>query len=321
MIMNSTDAKIIIILLLFFISCTERDLFTDSNDPGIVGDFTLINGEITGTLSKSNSPYYVTNNIFISAGNNLSIEEGTLIYFALNAEFQIYGGLRAIGTKEQPIIFQGYGNAWEGIHSENPTDSLIFIFCEIVEVYLPIGNDFHFGGLEISNGNTIIKNCYFNFNYARNGGALAISFSNSEIVNNIFYDNDCLDYGGAILSQNSSNKIINNTFVSNFCLNFGGAITIVDPVYEDIQNNIFYNNFSYRARPTIHLVSGDSANVFERFNYMDPDSLNPMFISSTDFHLQQNSPCKNAGNPAPEFNDVDGTRNDQGAYGGPGGNW
>jgi hypothetical protein len=59
----------------------------------------------------------------------------------------------------------------------------------------------------------------------------------------------------------------------------------------------------------------------EQFNFLAPDSINPQFISSTDFHLQENSPCKDAGNPSSEFNDSDGSRNDQGAYGGPGRNW
>ncbi|MDH3268373.1 MAG: right-handed parallel beta-helix repeat-containing protein [Ignavibacteria bacterium] len=320
--MKPGNSKIVIIIILLFLTgCSDRSLFTDPNDPGLGGVFTTITGEISGTLLKSNSPYYVSENISISAGNTLSIESGTMIFFKSNTGLYISGGLRAIGTKELPIIFQGFGNAWEGIHSENQTDSLIFIFCDIVEIYLPIGSDFNYGGVEISNANLVIKNCYFNYNYAQNGGALAISYCNSEIMNCIFYDNESLDYGGAILSQNSSNKIINNTFYKNFCLNFGGAITIVDPVYEEIQNNIFYNNFSYQGNSTIHLVSGDSTNIIEQYNYLDPDSLNPLFISSTDFHLQVNSPCKDAGNPAPGFNDNDGSRNDQGVYGGPGGNW
>jgi len=313
--------KITIITLLFFSCCSDRSLFTDPNDPGLGGAFTIISGEISGTLPKSKSPYYVSENITVPAETTLSIEPGTLIFFKSNAGFYISGGLRAVGTKELPIIFQGFGNAWEGIHSENPTDSLIFIFCDIVEVYLPIGSDSKYGGVEISNSKLVMKNCYFNYNYAQNGGALAISYCSSEIMNCIFYDNESLDYGGAILSQNSSNKIINNTFYKNFCLNFGGALTIVDPVYEEIQNNIFFDNFSYRGDPRLHLVSGDSTNVFEQYNFLAPDSLNPLFKSPTDFHLQENSPCKDAGNPSPEFNDADGSQNNQGAYGGPGGDW
>jgi hypothetical protein len=49
--------------------------------------------------------------------------------------------------------------------------------------------------------------------------------------------------------------------------------------------------------------------------------MNPLFISENDLHLKPNSPCINNGNPTNIFNDYDNTRNDQGAYGGPKGNW
>ncbi|NWG28799.1 MAG: right-handed parallel beta-helix repeat-containing protein [Ignavibacteriaceae bacterium] len=313
--------KILIIILYFLSSCSDRSLFTDPNDPGLGGFYTILSGEITGNLVTSKSPYYVTNNISIRSGSTISIEAGTIIFFKAGTGLNINGGIRAIGNKDFPIVFKGVRDEWNGIHSTNPTDSLIFIFCRIQDIYLPLSSDFRYGGIEISNANLIINNCYFYYNYAQYGGALSLLYCNSEITNNIFQENESLDYGGAILSQNSSNKIINNTFYKNFCLNFGGAITVVDPVYEEIQNNIFFDNFSYRGDARIHFVSGDSTNIFQQYNFLDPDSLSPLFISSTDFHLQENSPCKNAGNPSPEFNDVDGSRNDQGAYGGPEGDW
>ena len=319
--MKFSLSKITIIILLFLSSCSDRSLFTDPNDPGLGGNYTIISGEISGTLLKSKSPYYVTNNISIDSGKILSIESGSIIFFKAKRGFYINGGIRAIGNKELPIIFKGVNEEWDGIHSTNPTDSLIFIFCRIQDIYLPLSSDFRYGGIEISNANIIIKNCYFYYNYAQYGGALSLLYCNSEITNNIFNENESLDYGGAILSQNSSNKIINNTFYKNSCFNFGGALTVVDPVYEEIQNNIFFDNFSYRGDKRIHLVSGDSTNVFEQYNFLGPDSLNLYFTSPTDFHLLENSPCKDAGNPAPEFNDWDGSRNDQGAYGGPDGNW
>ena len=43
----------------------------------------------------------------------------------------------------------------------------------------------------------------------------------------------------------------------------------------------------------------------------------PLVVDTTDFVLGAASPARNAGNPDPRFNDVDGTRNDMGIYGGP----
>ncbi|RKY56305.1 MAG: hypothetical protein DRP96_11395, partial [Candidatus Neomarinimicrobiota bacterium] len=56
-------------------------------------------------------------------------------------------------------------------------------------------------------------------------------------------------------------------------------------------------------------------------------SADPMFVEDYDFygdsivdvHLQWGSPCIDAGHPDTRYNDVDGSRNDIGAYGGPGG--
>ena len=47
-----------------------------------------------------------------------------------------------------------------------------------------------------------------------------------------------------------------------------------------------------------------------------------MFVDAEngDYRLQPGSPCIDAGNPAAVYNDVDGSRNDMGAYGGPRGN-
>ncbi|MBN2056800.1 hypothetical protein JW905_17865 [bacterium] len=46
--------------------------------------------------------------------------------------------------------------------------------------------------------------------------------------------------------------------------------------------------------------------------------VDPLFAGSGDYHLQAGSPCIDAGNPAPQYNDADGSRNDIGCYGGPG---
>ena len=68
--MKSGCPKILIIVLLFIVGCSGRSLFTDPNDPGLDGVFTTIKGEISGTLLKSKSPSYVSENISVPAGAN-----------------------------------------------------------------------------------------------------------------------------------------------------------------------------------------------------------------------------------------------------------
>ena len=45
----------------------------------------------------------------------------------------------------------------------------------------------------------------------------------------------------------------------------------------------------------------------------------PLFVGSGDYNLQNGSPCIDTGNPGVQYNDIDGSRNDMGAYGGPNG--
>jgi hypothetical protein len=57
--------------------------------------------------------------------------------------------------------------------------------------------------------------------------------------------------------------------------------------------------------------------------HADPNFVNPGNgdVGTADFHLTKDSPCRNAGNPDPAYNNSDGTRNDIGPYGGPYGAW
>lgn len=64
----------------------------------------------------------------------------------------------------------------------------------------------------------------------------------------------------------------------------------------------------------------DCNNITWGDNILDAD---PLFVdpSNHDYHLRDSSPCRQAGHPDADFNNVDGTRNDLGAYGGPLGEW
>jgi len=64
-------------------------------------------------------------------------------------------------------------------------------------------------------------------------------------------------------------------------------------------------------------VWGNKKNYFAGSSGDRDISQDPMFVDSLDFHLQKFSPCIDAG--VPEILDVDSTRSDMGAYGGPGG--
>lgn len=320
--MKISVLKIIIIYMLLLNACVERELFTEPGiNPGLGGDYKSISGNISGLLKKSAGPFLVTDYLFVEADDTLIIEPGVRFYFKDGVSFHVSGKIEAIATPEQPIVFTAFLNDWQGIQIVTPTDKSEFKFCVFEKVYLPQDNPLKYGAIRIDNAEAEFTNCTFQNNYVQYGGGMAIEASDVLIQNCIFYNNEAVVYGGAVLSDRSSNKIINNTFFRNYCINYGGGIVLVDPVNEEIQNNIFYDNHSYLGDPRIEIVSGDSSNVVEQYNFLAFGNMNPLFISATDLHLQANSPCIDAGNPDPQYNDVNGTRNDQGAYGGLAGDW
>lgn len=318
--------KYLYILLLFLLisfSCRDRNDFNGNGiDPTIGGIYTEIEGEQSGVLTKNKSPFFVSGNIMVNSSDTLIIQQGVELFFKEKTSLIINGVLLAEGIRVEPIRFTKFEQDWEGIHIINPTGSSSLTFCVIEYIYLPRQTSAEYGAVEIENANVEIRNCYFQQNYVQNGGGLAISNSNVTLINNVFYKNTVDNFGGAILSQGSSNQIINNTFYKNTAFNYGGGLVIDDPVNEDIQNNIFFDNLSYYGNdPQIAIVSGDSSNIHEQYNFLAIGTMDPLFISEDDLHLSELSPCINSGNPLPEYNDADGTRNDQGAYGGPSGDW
>jgi len=315
---------IVLISLIFNFSCADRNPLTGSDfDPTLGGNYTDIRGIISGTLLKSDSPFLVSADLTVDSTSVLNIEPGAKLFFRPDVKLTVYGRIDAIGTKEEPIRFTVFDldTDWAGIHLLNPADYSTFQFCVIERVFLPEAGSEDNGALEILNGSASISNCIFQNNYAQFGGGLSLINANVIVMNNVFYRNRGAYYGGAILSENSTTKIINNTFYRNYSLLYGGGVVIDEPVNEEIQNNIFFENLTYLGDPRIEIISGDSSNVFEQYNFLAFGTMNPEFISGSNLRLSQTSPCRLSGNPDPSFNNFDGSRNDQGAYGGPDGDW
>ncbi len=313
---------LLITILLLTISCREEtELNNNVVDPTLGGVYTEIGDTLSGTLSYSDSPFLVRTDIVVNADDTLIIEPGIYFFFDDDRKMTVNGVLIAEGTKQKPIIFKSFQTGWFGISIKNSPDTSRFKFCIIQDVYQRAGELVQNGAIEIFNSSAIFENCIFKSNSVRYGGGLAILNSNVRAMNNIFRNNDAETYGGALFAENSTTELINNTIYRNSCFNYGGGFVFSNPVTADIQNNIFYKNFSFAGDTRIALISGDSTAISEQYNFLAFGTMNPLFFSTTNLHLTSGSPCIDAGNPSPEYNDVNGTRNDQGAYGGPLGDW
>ncbi len=308
--------------LLFIYACRENiDSGNNIIDPTLGGVYSEIEGDISGTLALNDAPFLVVNDITVSEHDTLKIDAGVNLFFAKDTKLKSAGVIIAEGTKQNPIIFTSFLTGWLGISITNQTDTSKFNFCIVREVFQQNDDPLTNGAIAINNSNVVVENCVFNINSCIYGGGLFILNSGAVIKNNIFRNNDAEAYGGAMFLQNSNAVLINNTIYKNTCFNYGGGVVLWDPLTTEIQNNIFFNNISFTGDNRISIVTGDSSNINEQYNYLAFGFMNPMFISNDDLHLLSDSPCIDKGNPEPEYNDVNGTRNDQGAFGGRLGDW
>ncbi|MBZ0266097.1 T9SS type A sorting domain-containing protein, partial [bacterium] len=124
--------------------------------------------------------------------------------------------------------------------------------------------------------------------------------STMQFTNNIV--TDCMDNAITFDNYTDDSFIHNNIFLRNI------AVCYVLPDQENPTINASYNCF-------------DDTLVYHTRNctFVEEDNIvgiSPLFEDEIDFRLREESPCINAGHPDEAYNDVDGSRNDMGIYGG-----
>lgn len=188
-------------------------------------------------------------------------------------------------------------------------------------------------GVRVNGGSPIIRNNIINFNGSTSDALLnygIISLSATPLIQNNLI---CSNSGAGIYiawAASSGAQVINNTVADNtdngiWC--YGGA----EPV---IKNNILARNStglsaSSNAKPK-NSFNDVWGNTWRNYDAQSGGVANPGpgdisgdprfdLLSVPPYHLAITSPCINAGDPNPFFNDRDGTRNDMGCFGGPSG--
>lgn len=159
--------------------------------------------------------------------------------------------------------------------------------------------------------------CYnvFHDNIPVGGNSIAVitcSVSAPVISHNVFYNNGGI---GCVAIMGGTAEIINNTFDGNargLTALFGSGIAKNNIVTNSLEcgieslhmesdyNNVWNNNVDY------HQAVAGPGDISSDPLYVDP--------LNRDYNLQPGSPCIDAGDPDPYYNDPDGTRNDMGAF-------
>ena len=203
----------------------------------------------------------------------------------------------------------------------NPEDStILFVIIKNIDQFATVSGftlkeSFRIGHFTIfSSQNVDISNNIFK----DTGGSLSKSIyfylnSSGNIHNNLFANNN---NGSAIRISSDYVNVYNNTFYNN------RSSIISDSEETRIWNNIISNSYSYGLLG--YFKSVDYNNIIDsKIQFADDMTVGPNNISvdpaftdtaNSDFTLSALSPCIDAGDPASEFNDADGSRSDMGAY-------
>ena len=194
------------------------------------------------------------------------------------------------------------------------------------------------GGICTYGGNPLICNNIIKYNTALYGAGVVIDYSGCMFRNNVVAHNSGgQDYGGGgfwTIGNGADDIIIeNNTIVYNISEKRGGAMYLWSSQVTAL-NNILWGNTQQTGDP-IYLYDGASISL----SYSDIEGgyagegnidLDPDF-ADTNYLLSPLSPCIDAGNPGPQYDDPEDPSNpgqaqwpskglitnDMGTYGGP----
>jgi hypothetical protein len=121
--------------------------------------------------------------------------------------------------------------------------------------------------------------------------------------------------GAKVFAMNSVIFDYGGSHASGRAFRLDGSATnyISSNIGYSIQNEFVYGPFANNTVNYNLSQTGEGGGVLLQ-NRVNAD---PAFVDTTDFVLGPTSPARNAGDPDPRFNDIDGTRNDMGIYGGP----
>lgn len=160
---------------------------------------------------------------------------------------------------------------------------------------------------------TEIRNCWFTDHTSTTGKTLSISGGQATVRGCLFANNST---GACIIINTGSALIVGNTFDRN-----KRAVLGIPTV--EFRNNIVSNSSAHGLAGALGVV--DYNDVYNNSPDYDPRitvgpnniAADPMFTDpdNMDYTLQPGSPCIDAGDPDPIYNDEDGSRSDIGAFG------
>ena len=194
------------------------------NDTAIDSSIEILGERVTesATWAKLPVPYELVSSIVYFAGTPtqaavLTIDPGTTIMGATSTRLQIgysssLGGLLAVGTPAEPIIFTTADPApapgqWNGVYFDNATVDAISVLAHCVVEY---AGQSVTGNIYVSNSSPVIRNCTVRHGLS-NG--IGIASASPTIEFNDIVDNTL--YGVNVLYSSSAPQVHHNNLTGN----------------------------------------------------------------------------------------------------------
>jgi len=274
-------------------------LFLTTQDTSYISQ-TIIDGNQNGSVVKI---YYTSFSEFVG----LTVTNGWAT---------VGGGLRMYGNGsiiKDVVVKDNIASSGAGVYI--PGGSPEFINVKIIN-NIATGN--YAGGVYCSGiGSPTFINSVISWNTGSNGGGVAC-FNSNPLFTNVLITDNLAQKGGGILCEYDSFPIITNvTFTNNSASQGGSSLYSRADANISVYNSILWN---VNASPEIECATGGNVaisytnirNGYTGNGNIDED---PLFIDSSngDYHLTENSPCIDAGDPSSPL-DPDETIADMGAY-------
>jgi hypothetical protein len=297
------------------------------------GGTTVAAGQVSGTWSAANSPYFVTGDIAVKANGRLVIEPGVKVLFT--GPYGLTVGqkakLLAEGSDAQPIEFTAWNQAtgWAGLRFVDSGSDDTLSYCRIAYANKNAGLDPQEESATVSNANSlggaiycsssdpIIENCIIANNKGKMAGGIYCTdayplITNTVIANNssLGGDNQC---GGILCDESGAPEIYNCTIVNNFP---GGiyssswdGLTVANTI---LWGNDRYQIFTNQCAPAVTFCDVEDGYPGEGNFAADPCFLNPTEgvgadydAASANWALASVSPCINVGTEAGDLPTTD----------------
>lgn len=270
------------------------DTYVNGQDSSKVVYCVFHYGRATGTGSN-----YQGGAIYADNSSDLLIDNSILEYNSATTGGAIYLEDSDIVISNSIIQDNAASGAGGGVYLNNSD-----VYMSRVEI---LNNTAYYdgGGINCFNSDPVLDFVLLAYNQTQwNGGGIsAYNYSDLDITNATISNNTAFQDGSGIAClYNSSVDLMNSILWDNATYELYASSTgIITIDYSDIQNG--QQGIQTSTGAVINWLTGNIA--------LDPEFVNPVLL---DFSLDSASPCIDAGNPDPVYNDPDGSRNDMGSY-------